>query len=106
VKMHPIHGLIEGAAIKGLKVGGRTVLKVAKERAPEDTSGLKNSGRVVQDDLEVIVKFTAPHAWLQHEKLEYEHPNGGQAKYLESAALETDIAEPVARHVRAVLKSG
>ena len=104
--MHPIHSLIEAAAVKGLRAGGREVLKVARERAPEDEGGLKKSGRVVAEDLEVIVKFTAPHAWLQHEKLEYEHPNGGQAKYLESAALETDIAAPVAKHVRAVLKGG
>lgn len=103
MKMHPIHEVIEGAAIKGLRAGGRDVLKEARDRAPEDGGGLKKSGRVVQDDLEVHVKFTAPHAWLQHERLDYQHPNGGQAKYLETAALDTDIAAPVAKAVRAAL---
>lgn len=32
------------------------------------------------------VEFTAPYAIYQHENLEYKHPNGGQAKYLEQPA--------------------
>lgn len=103
MKLYPIRDPIANAAAEGLKVGGREVLKVARERAPEDTRVLKQRSRVVADDLELIVEFTAPHAWLQHEKTEYEHPNGGQAKYLESAAFESDLAKPIADHVRAVL---
>jgi hypothetical protein len=106
MKMNPIRDPIANAAAAGLKAGGREVLKVARERTPVDDGELRQSGRVVADDLDVLVKFTAPHAWLQHEKLEYQHPNGGQAKYLESAALESDIARPIAERVRAVLGGG
>lgn len=106
MKMYPIRDAVSNAAADGLKVGARAVLKDARSRAPEDDGVLKASGRVVADDLEVIVKFTAPHAWLQHEKLEYQHPNGGQAKYLENAALESDLARPIADRVRAVLGGG
>lgn len=103
MKMNPIRNAISNAAADGLKVGARQVLKEARERAPVDEGGLRKSGKVTTDDLEAMVKFTAPHAWLQHEKLEYQHPNGGQAKYLESAAIESDLARPIAEKVRAVL---
>ncbi len=106
MKMNPIRDPIANAAAAGLKVGARAVMKDARERAPEDDGVLKASGRVVADDLDVLVKFTAPHAWLQHEKLEYQHPNGGGPKYLENAALESDLARPIADHVRAVLRGG
>lgn len=103
MKMYPIRDAVANAAAEGLKKSGRDVLKAARERAPVDDGVLRKSGKVTADDLELTVRFTAPHAWLQHEKLEYQHPNGGQAKYLESAALETDIAKPIADKVRAVL---
>lgn len=103
MKMNPIRDTISNAASEGLKVGARVVLKEARERAPVDDGGLRKSGRMILDDLDATVRFTAPHAWLQHEKLEYQHPNGGQAKYLESAAIETDLAKPIADKVRAVL---
>lgn len=106
MKMHSLRDPIAEAAAAGLKEGGRAVLREARERAPEDDGTLKASGRVAADGLETIVKFTAPHAWLQHERTDYAHPNGGQAKYLEQAALEFPLAEPVARHVRAVIGGG
>jgi hypothetical protein len=34
------------------------------------------------------VGFTAPYAFNQHEHLEYNHPEGGQAKYLQSVVEE------------------
>jgi hypothetical protein len=103
VKMYPIRDAVAEAAAAGLKQGARGVLKDARSRTPVDDGELRRSGRVIADDLGVLVKFTAPHAWLQHEKTEYQHPNGGEAKYLENAALASDLAKPVADHVRAVL---
>lgn len=108
MKMHrPMSNVVEPAAAAGLREGARAVLRDAKERVPVEDGGLRKSGGFsARDPLEVHVSFSAPHAWLQHEKVEYEHPNGGEAKYLENAALATDIAQPVADHVRAVLGGG
>jgi hypothetical protein len=61
---------------------------------PVDTGALKDSGRVSQDGLEAAISYgaedgagrngqdTAAYAVPQHERLDFEHPNG-QAKYLE-----------------------
>lgn len=40
------------------------------------------------DTIQAAVGFTAPYAFNQHEHTEYEHPMGGQAKYLESVVVE------------------
>ena len=70
----------------------RKVLREARRLAPRDEGTLAKSGRVGVDDTTVYVRFTAPHAWLQHERLDYQHPKGGQAKYLETPALEISEA--------------
>lgn len=50
------------------------------------------SGGAYQPDgsPEVVAKigFTAPYAMVQHEHVEYDHPEGGQAKYLDSVVNE------------------
>jgi hypothetical protein len=42
---------------------------------------------VDKDNLSAAVRYTAPHAWLQHERREYHHKNGEQAKYLQQPLL-------------------
>lgn len=104
MKMHrPIAAPIEAAAEAGLREGGRGIMADAKGRAPVDDKDLRNSARLRPDGNEVMVVFTAPHAWLQHERLDYAHPNGGEAKYLEHAAIEYDLAAPIAEHIAGVL---
>lgn len=105
MKYRPLADAVDTAAAAGLREGGKQVLRDARSRVPVDTGGLRKSGGISQDRStdEVSVTFSAPHAWLIHEKTELQHPNGGEAKFLENAALATDIAKPVADHVRAVL---
>lgn len=38
-----------------------------------------------KNNFEGIIGFTEPYALKQHEELEYQHPKGGKAKYLEDA---------------------
>jgi hypothetical protein len=92
---------MEAAAQKGLSTVGKETLKRAREKVPVRTGKLRRSGRVVEDDLSVTVKFTSPIAWLIHERTGWKHPNGGQAKYLENAALEVDVRKAVTDAVRA-----
>lgn len=105
MKYRPLADIVDTAAAAGLREAGRDVLRDAKTRVPVDSGGLRKSGGVSVDRSsdEVAVTFSAPHAWLIHEKTELQHPRGGEAKFLENAALATDVAKPVAEHVRAVI---
>jgi len=40
----------------------------------------------------IEIGFTAPYAFVQHEHVEFEHPLGGEAKYLESVLIEREPA--------------
>lgn len=53
--------------------------------------------------MSVSVVYTAPYAVYVHEDMEANHPNGGQAKYLEQPAreLQEDMAAIVRRSVEA-----
>ena len=73
----------------------------AAERAPVDTGALRgsmmNSVEVKEGEIIGEIRFTEKYAAAQHEHVEYRHPQGGEAKYLERAALEK------ADEVRAVM---
>ena len=71
--------------------------ETAKIRTPEKTGKLKESVKVrVSRDkrrLGLYAQASAfnrgyDYALIQHENLSYNHPNGGQAKFLESAFVE------------------
>ena len=95
---------IEQAAQSALIDTAKAVLKQAKANAPKGSSRLARSGRVEVAFKEVSVAFRTPYAWIQHERLDYKHPKGGKAKYLESAVGEVGAAKHVADGVRARLK--
>lgn len=95
---------IEQAAQSALIDTAKAVLKQAKANAPKESSKLARSGRVEVAFKEVSVAFRTPYAWIQHERLDYKHPKGGKAKYLESAVGEVGAAKHVADGVRARLK--
>lgn len=56
---------------EGVKGGGINVVGSLPEKATKGT-----------------VSFNTKYAAVQHEKINYNHPRGGQAKYLESVLLE------------------
>lgn len=64
----------------------------AAERAPVDEGALRGSLAMgVETEGETIVgevRFTEKYAAVQHERVDFHHPKGGEAKYLEKAALE------------------
>lgn len=105
VEYKPILSAVEKAAQDGMREGGRALLKRARELAPRDDGDLIRSGKVVVDDLSMSVRFTAPHAVFQHERLDYSHGDGGP-KFLELASDEIDISEDVADAVREELGGG
>ncbi len=94
---------IEKAAREALRDTAKVVLKRAKELAPKDDGDLRRSGRVYVDDVGVRVVFKAPHAWLQHERLDYKHDDGGP-KYLERAMDEVGVEADIISGAHARLK--
>lgn len=68
---------------KALKDIALDLLGKAVEIAPLDTGDLRGSGSVKTENDTAIVGFEEPYAVRQHEHVEYEHPQGGEAKYLE-----------------------
>lgn len=81
----------------------------AQKRAPIESGDLKNSahvdlngevyasgeglemcGKIPDIIAEVTIGFSAPYAAAQHEHTEFDHPLGGQAKYLESVLVENN----------------
>lgn len=98
----PILSTVEKAAQDAMRKAGRELLKRSNELAPRDDGDLIRSGRVVIDDMSMSVRYTAPHAVFQHERLDWEHGRGG-AKFLEVASDEVDIGAIVAAAVEEAL---
>ena len=95
---------IELAAREATVETAKEVLKVAKELAPKESGKLRRSGKVEVDFKNVSVVFRAWYAWIQHERLDYKHPKGGQAKYLEAAVDQVGVQAKIVDGVRARLK--
>lgn len=76
---------IQNYAPKAIKDVSFDLLGKSVALAPVDTGDLRGSGKVdfSNGGLNSEVSFNTPYALRQHEELSYNHPQGGQAKYLE-----------------------
>ncbi len=74
--------------------------KRAKAPAAGDIEILGPPGEPDGNVIRGEVGYTAPHAFVQHEHTEFNHPIGGQAKFLESI-----IVENVERYRNQVIES-
>lgn len=83
-------------AVIRLHTAGRVAVQAAAEHlleasqplVPVESGALRGSGEVTVDGLTAAVSYgtdeqTAAYAAVQHERLDFAHPNGGQAKFLE-----------------------
>lgn len=59
------------------------------------------TGTITGRDIDAEVRFEAEYALEQHERLDFDHPKGGQAKYLEDPL--TENADRYLRHLRGAL---
>lgn len=73
-------------AIRGLQLATELLLAEAVKIVPLDEATLQDSGKATVDEekLEGKVTFDTPYAVVQHERLDFHHPNGRKAKYLET----------------------
>ncbi|TDX78721.1 hypothetical protein EDF35_1935 [Rathayibacter sp. PhB151] len=102
MKTTPVLTLIEAAAQDGLREAGKEILARSNDLAPHLTGETEDSGFVAIDDLTLQVGYRSLVALLQHESLEYEHPRGGEYKFLESALAEVDTPAIIAKHTGAI----
>lgn len=70
-------------ASEGLERALEHTLGEAKKIIPLDEGTLERSGRVDVDGLNGAISFDTVYAVVQHERLDYRHAPGRQAKYLE-----------------------
>lgn len=74
------------AAERGLTLATEALLAHAVARAPIMNGPLRGSGLASHEGLTGAASFNTEYAARQHEELDWEHPRGGEAKYLEKAA--------------------
>lgn len=90
-----------------LDIGAR-----AKAKAPVELGALRDSMEtsvtIGEDEIIGEISFNETYAAYQHEHVELRHPQGGEAKYLEKAALEKYdvIAEKVSAALSALFGGG
>lgn len=82
----------ERGKIKGLRLAGRHVLTVANRQVPHEQGDLERDGGVTVDEgsMQAVISYgrradTADYAVAQHERLDYKHDGGRNAKFLENA---------------------
>lgn len=84
-------GGIAGAR-RGLGIALHLILQVSSTKVPHEEGDLQRDGAVVVDDAELLgavtygnTPDTALYAVRQHEELTWQHDDGREAKFLESA---------------------
>ena len=103
--------IAEEELLRALRTGAEAILTEAIDETPVDTGTLRRSGTVTVGKLPdgemvheaaeagnemkdafpvpigrekaVYISFSTPYAIRQHEEIDYNHPRGGKAKYLE-----------------------
>jgi hypothetical protein len=126
--------IAEKAGLKALRTGAEAILTEAIDEAPIDTGTLRRSGTVtvgskadggqvyaaaesgtemkdaypdkIGQEKAVYISFNTPYARRQHEELDYEHPRGGKAKYLETPfnANKKKVLKYADKQIRKALK--
>lgn len=104
---------LAAAGAIGVRAGAETLLAASQGLVPVEDGVLKASGRVETEGLHAAVTYGrdddgsehhAPsnqYVIPQHEDMEFNHPNGGEAKFLEKpmntehAAIAADLAAPI-----------
>lgn len=90
-----------GRVVEAVRISADDLLGRAQRDAPVLSGALRGSGTVDlfvdANSVEAVVSFTVPHAAVQHERLDYIHPKGGRAKYLEA-----NLQEMAGRYKRVI----
>lgn len=101
---------LRSAAYEGLAEGARVIETVSAGRAPIREGWLRNSVNTVMpmstsDTMTAVVSFNIVYARYQHEGVGFNHPRGGQAKFLSQTVEDHDhiVKQIIANHIGGVL---
>ena len=82
----------------GLVECGADLQSKSIQEAPVDSGDLRADCAVEEEPLKVRAGYSLPYAMKQHEELDFNHPKGGKAKYLEDPFNEN--ADNYVDHIR------
>lgn len=97
---------VSAAITEAMQAGADLLLEKSNALAPVKDGDLRASGQSVAHGARAEVGYSAPYAIRQHEGLNFNHPRGGEAKFLETAfhAYSSQILDEVAQTLREVLE--
>ena len=99
---------MRAGAARGLYLSAEYVLGLSTDVVPLDESPLQQSGTASVDEptLTAMVSYDTPYAVVQHERLDFRHAPGRQAKYLEQPlnAARGQVAAIIAAQVRRAMR--
>jgi hypothetical protein len=96
-------------ARRGLLLGARVVLNASNRQVPHEEGDLERDGGVSVDDSKLVAAVaygrsaqTKAYAEVQHERMDYHHDAGRNAKYLENALNSThdQVAAVIAQAIQ------
>lgn len=101
----PTGGDIDAAMTRGLTMAAEHIGRLADGKVPIRDHALQISGTTTVSGKQAAVSYNTPYAVVQHERLDFHHPKGGEAKYLEKAFREgsAEAQEIIAGAVRSAL---
>lgn len=115
-RLRRMEGLIPNAVAQGIYLEGNNVMTESKEMSPVEWGTLKNSGYVTLPEMHggrLVSELgyggpAAEYAVVQHEHIEYRHPEGGEAKFLEKPFYQRapSIPSNIARLARRAIERG
>lgn len=103
-------GSVELAARSAALAGASLIKDEAVQRTPVETGTLRNSAKVdvgaEGGRVRAVVSYNTPYAARQHEEVGWNHPGGGEAKYLENAvtAKRAEVERVIADAIRNAVK--
>lgn len=98
---------LDDAILSAAEAAGELLGDEAVSRTPVETGTLRDSMKVTTDgENTAAVSYNTPYACRQHEEIGWNHPGGGEAKYLENAmtAAAPTIRAAIAEEVRKAFK--
>ena len=100
MNVKPILTDMEKDAQQAARDVGKKQLARARELSPTKSGDSDKSGFVAVDDRTTQVGFRSVISRIQHERTDFNHPNGGQAKFLETAVDEIDAIDYIVNRLR------
>ncbi|AUM18230.1 MULTISPECIES: hypothetical protein [Rhodococcus] len=80
-----VEGAVGEAVERGVLMACEALMANALDRTPFAEGDLRQSAMASAEGTRGVVSYNTPYAVRQHEDVSLNHPNGGEAKFLEKA---------------------